>query len=455
MKALILAAGKSLRFKPIEDKNFLRFFGKPLLQHQLEQLARVGVTEFLVIGREHNLEEIKALVLPLTKGKKITIRVLEQKDSEGMAGGILAARLFFKKGEAVLIVNANDILEDSAFSVVITESRSTKFDGLLLAQRVKQYFPGGYLKVNKTGLIEDIVEKPGEGHEPSDLVNIVVHYHKEAHRLFDILEKTSSRKDDRYEVALAELFKEKRYKAVLYEGLWHGLKYPGHTCAVMNSFFEKWRRSGSSRRGKKTLSLIKKGKYVEIAKSSVLKGGPIVLEEGVKIMDHSTIIGPCFIGKNTVIAANCLVRGSHIGENCVIGFNTEVARSYMGNNVWTHTNYIGDSIIGHNCSFGAGTVTGNLRLDEGSIHMNIQGEKVDTDLKKFGLITGNNIRCGINTSFMPGLTVGNNCFIGAGVVVSQNVEDNKYVYGKTELVIKENKVKKLDTRTAELKKKFT
>ena len=165
-----------------------------------------------------------------------------------------------------------------------------------------------------------------------------------------------------------------------------------------------------------------------------------MLEEGVKILENAVVIGPVYIGKNTVVATGALVRGSHIGANSVIGFGSEVARSYVGNEVWTHSNYIGDSIIGHDVSFGAGCVTGNLRLDENNIQALVQGGKIDTGLNKFGLVTGNHVRCGINTSFMPGVKVGSNCFIGAGIVISEDIEDNKYVYGKSELTVKENKV---------------
>ena len=165
-----------------------------------------------------------------------------------------------------------------------------------------------------------------------------------------------------------------------------------------------------------------------------------MIEEGVKIMDNAVIVGPAYIGKNSVVATNALVRDSHIGENCVIGFGTEIARSHLGNNVWTHTNYIGDSVIGNNVSFGAGTVTGNLRLDEGNIQVNISGEKIDSGMNKFGLVTGDNVRVGINTSFMPGVKIGKNCMIGGGIIVANDVEDNKFVYGKMELVVKDNKI---------------
>jgi len=175
----------------------------------------------------------------------------------------------------------------------------------------------------------------------------------------------------------------------------------------------------------------------EIAKSAVIRGN-VYLEDGVKVMDHATIVGPAYIGKNSVVAGNALVRGACIGANCVVGYATEVARSFLGDRVWTHSNYVGDSVIGNNVSFGAGTVTGNLRFDEGNISVNVRGAKFDSGRNKFGLITGDHVRSGINTSFMPGVKIGTNVCVGAGLIVGTDIENNKFVTGKTELIIGEN-----------------
>lgn len=73
--------------------------------------------------------------------------------------------------------------------------------------------------------------------------------------------------------------------------------------------------------------------------------------------------------------------------------------------------------------------------------MNIQDEKIDSGLSKFGIITGNNIRCGINSSFMPGVKIGNDVFIGAGIVISGDIPDNHFVYHRPQLEMRVNKAK--------------
>jgi NDP-sugar pyrophosphorylase family protein len=422
MKVILLAAGRSKRLKPLEDKNFLEFLGKPLIQYQLEQLIASGLKDILLIGGRHNLDRLKKVAA----GFRAKIQVAEQKNlDDGMAGAILSAEKFVKN-EPVLIVSANDIVDKKAYEMMLKNSRDARFDSYILAKKVTKYFPGGYLKTKSNGLLTGIVEKPGAGREPGDLVNLVVHFHRESKELINILKKTNSKKDDRYEVTLDTLMKKgTKMKVVPYQDFWQPIKYPWDVLTVMDFFLM-------------SLPKISRRKGVKIAPSATIRGN-VLLEEGVSVLENAVIIGPAYIGKNTVIASNTLVRNSMVGSDCVIGFGTEVARSYLGNQVWTHKNYIGDSVIGNDCSFGGGTVTGNLRLDEGNISLIIQGEKVDSGRQKFGIVTGEHVRCGINTSFMPGVRIGNNSFIGAGIVVSQDVPDQQFVYAKTELIMKENK----------------
>lgn len=440
MKVLLLAAGRSKRLKPIGDKNFLDFFGKPLIARQLEQLIGAGFKDIVIVGGRHNLAQVKKLAADFLKSARyLNIKVIEQKDLDaGMAGAVLsAARLLGK--DPVFIVSANDVVDASAYKMVRQAASDKKFDSYIIGKKVSSYFPGGYLKLKAGGLISGIVEKPGEGKEPSKMVNLVLHFHRDSARLVKELLATKSSRDDRYEVALDSMIKAGvKMKALPYDGYWQAVKYPWHVISLMNRFME----CGGASVDKCTPAVkgLKKGKNVQVAKSATIKGN-VFLADGVKVLENAVISGPAYIGKNTIIANGALVRNSQVGENCVIGFCSEIARSYLGNGVWTHTNYIGDSLIGNNCSFGSGTVTGNLRLDEGNISVRVNGEKVDSGSTKFGLITGDNVRCGINTSFMPGVKIGNNCFIGGGIIVAQDIEDDKYAYGKTELVIKDNLAK--------------
>jgi len=423
MKVLLLAAGRSQRMQPIPDKNFLIFLGKPLIVHQIESLIKAGFNDFVVIGGAHNLDKLSKLQAQFDFGDS-KISVIEQKKlDEGMAGAVISCEDILDD-DPICIVSSNDIVDETAYELVINEALNEEVDSVIVGKKVEKYFPGGYLEIDENGFIKSIIEKPGEGKEPSDLVNIVVHCHKNPKKLIEELKKVSSGRDDRYEATLDSLIKGgAKMKAAQFEGYWQPIKYPWHIFKVMKYFFENLETSIS--------------KEAQIADSAVIKG-KVIIEAGARIFEHATISGPCYIGKDVIVANSSLVRDSIVNEGCVIGFATEVARSYLGKSVWTHTNYIGDSIISNNCSFGSGTVTGNLRLDEKEIPVNVNGEKMSSETNKFGLITGENIRAGINTSFMPGIKIGSNCMIGAGLVIPYDIEDNKFVKGRIELEVREN-----------------
>lgn len=407
MKVLLLAAGRSKRVKPIEDKNFLKFCGKFLIEHQLEALRGAGFTEIIIIGGAHNLDKLKKVAGDA--------KVIEQENlDEGMAGAILSAEPH-TDGDDIFIVSSNDVVDPHAYELM-KSALDSGADSYMLAYKVTDYFPGGYLSLDGKK-ITGIVEKPGEGNEPSDLINLVLHVHNNPKDLYEALKNTSSGQDDHYEVALNKLMKEKNVEAVTYEGFWQPVKFPWHVIDVMNYYLEKCEGMVSP--------------DATVAETAVIRGH-VTIEAGAKIFDNAVIQGPAYIGKDAVIANNALVRNSHIGERSVVGFSTEVARSFVGDDTWFHSNYIGDSIIGNNVSFGAGAVCANLRFDE---------KNIDTSGRnKLGAIMGDNIRVGVNASIMPGVRIGSGTLIMSGLIVGQDIEANKFVSGKIKLEISDNRV---------------
>jgi bifunctional UDP-N-acetylglucosamine pyrophosphorylase/glucosamine-1-phosphate N-acetyltransferase len=419
MKVILLAAGRSSRMEPIGDKNFLNFLGKPLIWHQLNFLERNKIKNVVIVGSNTNLEKLRETA----KSFQMEVDVCEQKDLDlGMAGAVLAAKNLIDNNEEILIFSSNDVVEDDALQSIM---KGKDAEAYILGKKVTKYFPGGYLEIDKDGYIQNVIEKPGEGHEPSDMVNLVLHRYTNFEKFFKYLEKANSRSDDLYEVAMANMMKDgSKFKAVAYEGFWQPIKYPWHVQKVWKFLFKT---------AKKYID-----KSVEIAKNAIIKGD-VIIEQGAKIFEGAVVSGPAYLGKNVVVANNALVRESHLGDNSTAGFNTEIARSYTNGKLRTHINYIGDSIIDDNVSFGAGSVTGNLRLDEKEISVKIKDQNINTNSQKMGAIIGKNVRVGVNTSLMPGVKIGAGSFIGAGIMVSQNVEKTSFVRGKFEIKISENK----------------
>lgn len=418
MKIILLAAGRSTRMWPVSDKNFLNFCGKPLILHQIEALRKhLEPQELIVIGGKHNLKQLVDL--------KVDITIVEQEDiSGGMAAALLSVESNIEN-ETFLVVSSNDIVEPHCYDLIKKFVQENKNDSAVIGYKVKKYFPGGYLTVDNNNLLRGIIEKPKEGSEPSDLVNIVVHLHANPKTFFTTLKQTISSHDDRYEKTVdALIHKGEKYHVLTYGGMWQPIKYPWHVLKAVEYFLSTLKPKISPK--------------ATIAKTAVIKGN-VVIADDVKVFDHAVIQGPAYIGKGSMVTNGALVRNSILGERCVVGHVTEIARSYLADDVWTHKNYIGDSVIDSNCSFGSGAVTGNLRLDEQEISVNVKDRKISTGMNKVGLICGANVRCGINTSFMPGVKVGAGSFIGAGITVPQDIPDKSFVTAKHELNIRKNK----------------
>ena len=407
-KVLILAGGKSERVWPLSDKGSFSFLGKPLIQHQIERAKGAGFKDLIVVCNQDNLSVVK----------KLGVRALLQK-GRGQAAAILSAEKF-TKGQ-ILVVNANDIFNPALLNKVVLTGQEKGVDVCLVGFKTSAYFPGGYLVVNQKREVKGVIEKPGEGKEPSDLVRIVVDFFKNGEELIKRLKKGIL-----YEEAIDAMVKDKTLtKAVPYYERWGYLKYPWDALQMTDCFLEEIKTG-------------KIGKNVKISKRAVISG-PVVIEDNVLIFENAKIAGPAYIGKKTIVGNNSVIRESMIGENCVIGFSTEITRSYVGDNCWFHSNYIGDSVLDKNVSLGAGAVLANLRLDEGDIYSVVKGERINTKRQKLGVVIGVNARIGVNTSIMPGIKIGKNSFVGAGVVLSKDLGESKFCCLKRQdLIIKEN-----------------
>lgn len=426
MIAILIFAGKSKRFWPLAEKNFFPVFGSTLLQRQVATLERAGFNEIILVGSKHNVKEARRLF------PKRNILTQSEKES-GMRGALMAALPRCKK-KPVLVVSTNDIIEESAFRLLRTQGTKKRDGGLILAKKVKTYFPGGYLKT-KGKKILSIIEKPGAGKELSSLVNIVAHVHANASIVLAALKQVKNDKDDGYERALDMLCKETLYEAVPYTGDWQAVKYPWHLLDLLEKLLPPT-----------TKPVLPNS--CRIHKTAVIEGA-VILGENVRVMAHATIVGPCIIGKDSIVANNALVRGSSVGESCVIGYNTEIARSILGNGVWTHSSYVGDSILASHVSLAAGTVTGNLRLDEEPIASVVHGEKVPTHRQKFGAVLGEGCRTGIHTCLLPGVKIGAGSFVSSGSIVSADIPDRSFVKDGT---VRENRILLKSDRQKLLKK---
>jgi len=134
----------------------------------------------------------------------------------------------------------------------------------------------------------------------------------------------------------------------------------------------------------------------------------VFIGEGTFIHPSVEIKGPAIIGSNCHLEhASFLREGCIIGDGVHVGHAVEVKHSIILNkSVMAHLNYIGDSIIGNNINISGGTILANFRLNKKNISINLDSEKIDTGLQKFGSVIGDNSVVGVNSVLNPGTILG-------------------------------------------------
>ena len=160
----------------------------------------------------------------------------------------------------------------------------------------------------------------------------------------------------------------------------------------------------------------------EIHPAAVIQG-VISLGQGSRILPGVFIEGNVVIGAHCKIGPNCYIRGNtSIGDHCHIGQSVEIKNSLIlsKTNVG-HLSYVGDSVLGEGVNFGAGTTVSNLRHDGKNHRSIVGGSLIDTGRRKFGVVVGDQVHTGINTSIYPGRKLWPHTHTRPGEIVQRDV----------------------------------
>ena len=134
------------------------------------------------------------------------------------------------------------------------------------------------------------------------------------------------------------------------------------------------------------------------------------IAKSAKVAPSANINGPAIIDEEAEIRHCAFIRGNAIvGKGAVVGNSTELKNVVLFNKVQVpHYNYVGDSILGFKSHMGAGSITSNVKSDKTLVVVKNGEEKLETGLKKFGAMLGDNVEVGCNSVLNPGTVVGRN-----------------------------------------------
>ena len=138
----------------------------------------------------------------------------------------------------------------------------------------------------------------------------------------------------------------------------------------------------------------------------------VVFGAGVEVADGATIkafshIEGAIIATKAVIGPFARLRpGARIGERAKVGNFVEVKKAVLGPGAKAnHLSYIGDADVGPDANIGAGTITCNY-----------------DGFGKYSTVIGEGAFIGSNTALVAPVTVGAGAIVGAGSVITKDVE---------------------------------
>ena len=153
--------------------------------------------------------------------------------------------------------------------------------------------------------------------------------------------------------------------------------------------------------------------------------GPIVIDDNALVMANSVIIGPCYIGKKTIIKIGAKIYQScSIGPVCKIGGELEgtIIQAYSNKQ---HDGFLGHSYIGEWVNLGADTNNSDLKNTYKNVYIYSYSQKAgyDTGTRFMGCLIGDHAKLGINSTINTGAVLGTGVNLWGRELISGFIQD--------------------------------
>jgi bifunctional UDP-N-acetylglucosamine pyrophosphorylase/glucosamine-1-phosphate N-acetyltransferase len=168
-------------------------------------------------------------------------------------------------------------------------------------------------------------------------------------------------------------------------------------------------------------------------------GKRVVLSGLNWIGSNSRVINGAIVGRHSMIGRDCRISdycqvgSAVIGDECVVGHGGEFEGVMLNRAYIYHYSEI-YGVLGTCVDIGAATVCGTLRFDDGETVHRVLGKREAPRTGSNATYIGDYSRTGVNVITQPGVKIGCNTCIGAGVVVYEDVPSRKLILLKQETV---------------------
>ena len=428
LHTIILAAGKGTRMHTNLPKVMQPLAGRPMIDHVITTAGKLTNKISTIIGYKKDV-----LNEHLSANFK-NVETFVQPELNGTAGAVKAAQKNIMDDEDVLILYGDvPLISHESLKNALNDNH----DAVILTMIPKDPFGYGRVIKDDSGLATEIIEEKDASPEQKKINEVFtgimiikgemllssldeVNNNNAAgeYYLTDVI-KIASKKGVKINPIVVEetevlgantkselheienIFREMKSKDLLEQGITlsdasrvdvRGSVSAGKDCSIdVNVILE----------GEITL-----GTNVSIGPNCYLKD--VVISDNVSIEAFSHIV-------STQIGADCNVgpyarlrEGTVLEDQAKIGNFVETKKTKIGKgSKANHLAYLGDAEVGEDSNIGAGTITCNY---DGT--------------NKHKTKIGNKTFVGTNSSLVAPLNIGNNSYIGAGSVITKDVEDD-------------------------------
>ncbi|MEC4806191.1 MAG: NDP-sugar synthase [Jaaginema sp. PMC 1079.18] len=327
MKAMILAAGKGTRVRPITytiPKPLIPILQKPVMEFLLELLKKHGFTEIMV-NVSHLADEIENY---FRDGQRFGVRIgysfegrIEDGhligDALGSAGGLRRIQDFHPFFDDTFVVLCGDALIDLDLTAALKYHREKGSVATIVTKPVpkEQVSSYGVVVTDDEGRVKSFQEKPSVEEALSTDINTGIYIFEP-----EIIDYIPSNQE--YDIG-GELFPQlvemgAPFYAVSMDFEWVDIgKVPDYWQAVRGVLSGKVKNVSIP--GKEIAPGVYTGLNVAVNLDKVDIQGPVYIGSMTRIEDGATIIGPSMIGPNCCICKDATVDNSVIFEYSRLG----------------------------------------------------------------------------------------------------------------------------------------
>jgi bifunctional UDP-N-acetylglucosamine pyrophosphorylase/glucosamine-1-phosphate N-acetyltransferase len=432
LAVIVLAAGQGTRMKSALPKVLHAIGGRPMLAHVLGVAKALGAARMVVVTAP-GAEAVARLARDWGGESVVQERQL------GTGHAVLAAEKALAGFEGNLLVLFGDAPLLSAKTLGRLIARlSHGADVSALGFRSADPFGYGRMIAEGDNLIRIVEQKDAKPDEAAVDLCFAGMLAGGAKLIFDLLHRVDNRnaQSEFYLTDAIAVARSRGLRCAVEEGPeteMLGVNSRGQL-AQAEAAFQARRRSELMEEGVSMLApdTVYLSADTKIEADAIV--GPfVVFGPGVSVKRAAEIRAFCHIegaeiGEGAIVGPFARLRPGAVLENSVhVGNFVEVKNARLGEGVKAnHLSYVGDARVGAKTNIGAGTITCNY----------------DGENKHFTDI-GGRVFIGSHATLVAPVKIGDGAYVGAGSVITDNVEENALALGRALQVTKPGRAEKI------------